>query len=236
MLLVDAEKPDRRSGEQPVDRHLNVGLHMTRELPRGRNQLIARDAGEMPGQSVAGIVEWQVATDFVYASRDFVHAVIAEKRCHALQGKPVLAGKGAAEFAGAITRVRNRLARDPERMTRVADALSSSFEQFICSLSRIGPAAGSSVLVDGVGKSGRVGQLLLEYRMHKPNDEFFRRFVVVMKDDLEVAGLGVNIALNIALNIAHGIISFDYWSFRHVALDRDAQARTKQEQCHYPNV
>ena len=49
MLLVDAEKPDLRCGEQPVDRHLNVGLHMTRKLPRGRDQLIPRETGEMPG-------------------------------------------------------------------------------------------------------------------------------------------------------------------------------------------
>jgi hypothetical protein len=64
VLLKDAEKPDRRCREQPVDGHLNVRAHMTRELPRGRDQLVPRDAVEMPGQRVAGIVELLVADDF----------------------------------------------------------------------------------------------------------------------------------------------------------------------------
>jgi|SRR5260221_9270892 len=59
--------------------------------------------------------------------------------------------------------------------------------------------------------------------MQKLDDELHRGFIVVMKDYLEIAGLGVNIAFNIALNIAHGIYPLNYSSFRHVALDRDAK-------------
>jgi hypothetical protein len=83
MLLVDTEKPDRRSGEQPVDRHLNVGLHMTRELPRGRDQLIPRDAGEMPVQGFAGLAELLLAGELGQLVRDVKHAVIADQRRHA---------------------------------------------------------------------------------------------------------------------------------------------------------
>src|SRR5260370_17429879 len=63
VLLVDAEKPDRRCREQPVDGHLNVRAHMTRELPRGRDQLVPRNAGEIPGHRVASIVELLVTYD-----------------------------------------------------------------------------------------------------------------------------------------------------------------------------
>jgi hypothetical protein len=54
------------------------------------------------------------------------------------------------------------------------------------------------VLLERFGKSDRVGQLLLEYRMQKLDDELDRRFIVVVKDYLEVAGLG--------LNIGHGMV------------------------------
>ena len=57
MLLIDAEEPDRGGREQPVDGDLHVRAHVARKLPRGRDQLIPRDAGKMPGQGVAGVVE-----------------------------------------------------------------------------------------------------------------------------------------------------------------------------------
>jgi hypothetical protein len=55
----------------------------------------------------------------------------------------------------------------------------------------------------GLGKFNRLGYRLREHRMQKLDDEFLRRFIVVVKDDvvkddLEVAGLGVNIAHGIA--------------------------------------
>ncbi len=92
VLLKDAEKPDRRCREQPVDGHLNVRSHMTRELPRGRDQLVPRNAGEMPGQRVAGIIELLVADDFGQLARDLVPAVIADERLHAFQWKRALGG------------------------------------------------------------------------------------------------------------------------------------------------
>jgi hypothetical protein len=117
VLLEDAEKPDRRCREQPVDGHLNVRAHMTRELPRGRDQLVARNAGEMPGQRVAGIVELLVADDFGQPARDLVPAFIADQRLHAFQWKRGPGGKRAAELATVIfTALGNRLARDQERM------------------------------------------------------------------------------------------------------------------------
>jgi hypothetical protein len=64
--------------------------------------------------------------------------------------------------------------------------------------------------------------------MQKLDDEFDRRFSVVVKDYLEVAGLG--------LNIGHGIIAPDYLLFRDIALGYGAEARTKQERSHQPNA
>ena len=56
---------------------------MTRELPRGRDQLIARDAGEVPVQRVAGMVELLVAGDFGKSVRDVACAVIANQSPYA---------------------------------------------------------------------------------------------------------------------------------------------------------
>jgi hypothetical protein len=53
LTLVNAEEPDRRGREQPVNRRLHIGAHMTGELARGRDQLvlgaaILRDAAKRP--------------------------------------------------------------------------------------------------------------------------------------------------------------------------------------------
>ena len=203
VLLKDAEKPYRRCREQPVDGHLNVRAHMTRELPRGRNQLIPRNAGEMPCQRLAGIVELLVADDFGQLARDLVPAVIANQRLHAFQWKRGLGGKRAAELATVIfTALRNRLASDQERMTRGTDVLSSSLKHLVCNVARIAPAHRSSVSVDCFGEFKGVGDRLLEHRMQNFNHEFHRRIVVVVKDYLEMAGLG--------LNIGHGISPPDW--------------------------
>ena len=166
--------------------------------------MIPRDAGEMPIQRLAGIFELFLASDFGHVVRDFVHAVVADKRHRAFQRKPVPAGKLAAQLAAAIKNFivpRNRLACDPERMPCGTDTSSGSFQQFAGDVAWIGPATSLSAVVDGFGKSDRVGQLLLEYRVQKLDDELHRCFIVVVKDYLEVAGPG--------LNITHETVSFD---------------------------
>jgi len=72
----------------------------------------------------------------------------------------------------------------------------------------------------GFGKSERVGQLLLEYRVQKLNDELKRRFTVVMKNDLAVASLDLPIT---------------HWNSPPDEIDVE-EPRTKQEHCHYPRV
>ena len=61
-------------------------LAMSRALiadpQREGTQLIARNAGEMPGQRLAGVFELLVAGDFRQMARDFVHAIVADKRPH----------------------------------------------------------------------------------------------------------------------------------------------------------
>lgn len=71
--------------------------------------------------------------------------------------------------------------------------MSGSFNEFVREIARIGPANRSS-FADCFSKSGRVRYRFLEHRMQELNDELLRSFIVVVKDDMEVAGLGVNIA------------------------------------------
>src|SRR5437868_1863483 len=196
VLVVDAKKPQRRRREQPVDRNLNVGAHMARKLPRGRDQLIPRNIREMPAQGFVGIIELLLADNVGQTARDFEHAVIANRGRRAFERKQVIAVKPAAQFAAAIeyfSVAGNPSAGDPERMTRGTDALSGSLEQAGGDLARIVSATCLSVFADCLGKSHRVDELLVEHRMQQFNDKLQRRFIVVMKDDLEVTGLGVNI-------------------------------------------
>jgi hypothetical protein len=80
LLFVDTEKPQRRCREQPVDAGLNIGAHVTRKLPRGRDQPIHWNAGKMRGQRLVGVVELLVAGDFRKRARDPLYAVVANKR------------------------------------------------------------------------------------------------------------------------------------------------------------
>jgi hypothetical protein len=164
----------------------------------------------MPGQRVAGIVELLVADDFGQPARDLVPAAVADQRLHAFQWKRGPGGKRAAELAAVIfTALRNRLARDQEPMTRGTDVLPCSLKHLVGNVARIAPAHRSSVSVDCFGEFKGVGYRLLEHRMQNFNHEFHRRIIVVVKDHLEMAGLGVN--------IGHWIVPPDQLSFRHIA-------------------
>ena len=83
--------------------------------------------------------------------------------------------------------------------------LSSSLKQLVCNVARIAPAHRSSVSVDRFGEFKGVGYRLLEHRMQNFNHEFHRSIIVVVKDYLEMAGLG--------LNIGHGIAPPDQCHF-----------------------
>jgi hypothetical protein len=89
---------------------------------------------------------------------------------------------------------RNRFARDQERMSGGADTPSRRCKQLVGALARIGTANSLAVFVDFFEKSGGVGGRRLEHRMQQVDDEFDRRFIVVAKDYLKEAGLGLNIA------------------------------------------
>jgi len=122
----------------------------------------------MPAQRVAGILEFPGARGFGHPARNFVHAAIADKCCRARQCKPVVADERAAEFAVAImlaTGLPNRLACDLQRMSREANALPGSFKQLLGNVAWIGPANGSSALVDLGGESKRLHRRLVEHRM-----------------------------------------------------------------------
>jgi hypothetical protein len=85
VFFVDAEKPQWRGGEQPVDAGLNVRAHVTREHPRGRNQPVRRNAGKVRAYRVTGLIELPVADDVRHEVRDLADALIADKRQIALQ-------------------------------------------------------------------------------------------------------------------------------------------------------
>jgi hypothetical protein len=59
---------------------LNVRAHVAWELPRGRDQPIRRNAGEMKGQRMASILKLLFADDLGQLASDPVHAFIADER------------------------------------------------------------------------------------------------------------------------------------------------------------
>jgi hypothetical protein len=62
--------------------------------------------------------------------------------------------------------------------------------------------------------------LLLEYRAQQLDDEFHRRFIVIVKDYLEVADLGLNVT---RLNITHWKLPLlELASLRPIALGRSS--------------
>jgi hypothetical protein len=110
--LVDAKKPDSRGRKQLRESHLNVRTHMTRELPRGRDQPVLRDAREMPTQRFEGKLKL-----FVFAlARGLVIAGVADD---CAQGKRIAGCKRSANFASGMLRIgrRDRLGRDQKGMT-----------------------------------------------------------------------------------------------------------------------
>ena len=132
---------------------------MTGELPCGRDQLIVRDAGEMPGERVACTFKTLGGRDFGEGSRDLVQAVIADQRHRPFKDKPVLAAKRAAELAMLVrqlTVLRNRLTPDQERMSGSPDAASGRRKQLVGTLARIGPAHRVAMLVDSFDQPGAV--------------------------------------------------------------------------------
>ncbi len=66
-------------------------------------------------------------------------------------------------------------------MTRSTDAFASGLKQLVGNVARVDPANCPSVFVDLFGNSKCVGDLRLEYRMQKLNDEFQGSFIVIMQ-------------------------------------------------------
>ena len=80
--LVDAKKSDSRGRKQLLERHLNVRTHMTRELPRGGDQPVSREAREMPGQRFEGKVKLFVRRFFGQLARALAHALVTNDGAH----------------------------------------------------------------------------------------------------------------------------------------------------------
>jgi hypothetical protein len=85
------------------------------------------------------------------------------------------------------------LAGDPERVAGAPDAVSRRLKQFDGHLARIDAASCPSVPAHGLGKSDGVGGLLGEDGKQQIDDEFQRRGVVIVKDNMEPISFGVNI-------------------------------------------
>jgi hypothetical protein len=71
-------------------------------------------------------------------------------------------------------------------MARDQDALARSAKQAIGNVAGVDSAACLSAMVDGPGQSHGFGDRGLEHRMKQLDDEFLRRVVVIVNDDLEV--------------------------------------------------
>src|SRR5258707_9504834 len=87
-------------------------------------------------------------------------------------------------------------------MTGVIDALPGGVQEFAGDVRWIGSATCFSSFPDCFGESERVGQRLLEYRVHKFDDKIERRLIVIVEDDLAVAGRG--------LGLTHGTLPRGY--------------------------
>jgi hypothetical protein len=85
VLVVDAEKPQRRSGKQFVDTGLDVGAHVAGKRSRGRYQSIERNAGEMKSQCLVSISKMLLVDHLGQTACDLVHAFIADGRQIAFQ-------------------------------------------------------------------------------------------------------------------------------------------------------
>ena len=98
MLLQDPEEADRRSGEQLIQSHLEIGAHLARELARSGDQPVRRYPGKVPSQSLVGVFELLVLRDLRELSGGALNAVVTDQRAWAFE-EDRLAFVGAALFA-----------------------------------------------------------------------------------------------------------------------------------------
>src|SRR5882724_9638234 len=78
-------------------------------------------------------------------------------------------------------------------MTGFLDALLCGFKQLVRNVAGIAPAAGVSIFCDLADKPVCIGELLFEYPVQKFDHEGCRCSIVVVKDDLAVAGFDLPI-------------------------------------------
>jgi hypothetical protein len=159
------------------------------KLPRGGDQPVGRDTGEVGGQRFVGKSEFLVAGDVWLITRDLAHAVFADRRFGALQRDGISATQLTAEFAAIIEQDMvsvGCLARNPERMTRLIDALPCSFQHCIGDVAWKASTTRFAIFGNFFHKTTCVFQRLLEDHVHDFDHEIDRRFIVVVKDDLAV--------------------------------------------------
>jgi hypothetical protein len=107
-----------------------------------------------------------------------------------------IVGAAAAERAArsAVMRRAERLGRDPQRVAGLADPLPRRLQHRIGDNGGIGATLGLALLADGHGKSARLELRAAKHGPKEIDDEFERRLVIVMKNDLEVADCDRTIA------------------------------------------
>ena len=79
-------------------------------------------------------------------------------------------------------------AADPERMTRNQDALARRAKQAMGHVAGIDSAACLAAMANALGQPHGFGDRGLEHRVKQLDDEFLRRVVVIVNDDLDVGG------------------------------------------------
>jgi hypothetical protein len=166
---------------------------MPRKLPGGRDQLIPRNAGEVPFKRFVRIFELLFSGDFTEVLGDAQRAFVANHDGFATDAEFILAGEVPAHSAGSRSGVLTGLTRHRQRMPGCVDSLSGVPKQGFSDVPRIRAAHGLALIFGDCHDLDGVRRGLAENRSDKLNYEIHRSQVVAVKDELKVIGLAVNI-------------------------------------------
>jgi 23S rRNA G2445 N2-methylase RlmL len=142
----------------------------------------------MPIDGRAGKVELLYFSDRAEFLCGCQHAVVANQRC-LTDPTERGCGKIAAELAAIAAQVVTGLGRHQQLMARFADTLVRSLQQRFGRCARIRTANCFALLVDGDHQLKGVAQRQAENRAEQVDHKILRGVPVIMKNELNVAGL-----------------------------------------------
>src|SRR5207248_3332946 len=137
LFLIEADQSNSVA-EQAVDRRLDICPHVTGKLADRRHESAARNAGKVPVQDIAGIVE--LFFRFIGLVFRRTVAIAAQPNRTAPDPHAHLTPRPAAKLASRV----DGLESDPQAVAFQRNALLCRFEQGIGDSLRIGPQAAFS--------------------------------------------------------------------------------------------